>query len=264
VVSKTAQLATRAVRYLEAGTGRPLVLLHAFPLNAEQWLPQLARVPPGWRYIAPDMRGLGRSESGLVRGEASMDLYAQDVFEVMAHLDVRTAAVAGLSMGGYVALAMVRRAPERVTGLVLADTRAAADTEEGRAGRDRMLAVLERDGPRGVSRAMLPTLLGQTTRRDQPDLAEAIDRIIQTGTSEGVGAAIRAMKHRPDSTPLLPTIACPTVIVCGEEDVITTPEEGEALHRAIPGSRFVLVAGAGHLSNLENPLAFTAALALLR
>ena len=136
IAIKRAHLATRVVRYLEAGEGRPLVLLHAFPLNAEQWLPQLSRVPAGLRFIAPDLRGLGPEEpAGAVAGEVTMATYASDVLALMAHLDVPRADVAGLSMGGYVAFAMLRQAASRVTGLVLADTRATADTAEGRAGR---------------------------------------------------------------------------------------------------------------------------------
>ncbi|HVW04872.1 MAG TPA: alpha/beta hydrolase [Vicinamibacterales bacterium] len=258
--SSVAHLSTSSVRYLEAGSGRALVLLHAFPLSAEQWLPQLARVPPGWRFVAPDLRGFGGAEPGPVPGGISMDTYAGDVIELMAHLEIPSAVVAGLSMGGYVAFAIARRAPARVAGLVLADTRAAADTADGRAARDRMLAIVARDGPAGVAREMLPKLLGDTTRRDQPDLVDAVQRLIEHNAPDGIAAAIRAMKDRPDSTAMLSSFACPVTVICGEEDVITTVAENETMHRAIAGSRFVRIAAAGHLSNLENPAAFTTAL----
>lgn len=258
--SSVANLSTSSVRYLEAGSGRAMVLVHAFPLSAEQWLPQLARVPPGWRFVAPDLRGFGGGEPGPVPGGITMDTYAADVIELMAHLEIPSAVIAGLSMGGYVAFAIARRAPARVAGLVLADTRAAADTADGRAARDRMLALVARDGPPGVAREMLPKLLGETTRRDQPDLIDAVQRLIEHNSPDGIAAAVRAMKDRPDSTPRLSSFTCPVTVVCGDEDVITTVTESEALHRAIPGSRFVRIAAAGHLSNLENPAAFTAAL----
>lgn len=258
--SRIAQLSTQSVRYLEAGQGRPLVLLHAFPLSAEQWLPQLAQVPAGWRFIAPDLRGFGGVEPGPVPGGVTMDAYAADVVELMLHLEIPSAVLAGSSMGGYVALAFARRAPARLAGLVLADTRASADSLEGRSARDRMLAILERDGPDGVAREMLPKLTGPTSQRNQPDLHDAIRQIILGNTPSGIAAAIRAMKDRPDSTELLPTLTCPTTIVCGTEDVITVPAESEAMHRAIPRARLALLPDAGHLANLENPEAFTSAL----
>jgi pimeloyl-ACP methyl ester carboxylesterase len=258
--SRLAHLSTQVVRYLEAGQGRPLLLLHAFPLSAEQWLPQMAQVPPGWRFIAPDLRGFGGTDPGPLDGGMAMDVYARDVVEFMLHLDVPSAVIAGLSMGGYVALALARRAPARLQGLVLADTRATADSPEARAARDRMLAILERDGPDGVAREMLPKLTGQTSQRLQPDLHDAIRQVIVGNTPAGIAAAIGAMKDRPDSTALLGAVACPTTIICGVEDVITPPAESEAMQREIPGSRLVLLPEAGHLSNLENAEAFTAAL----
>lgn len=257
--SRIAHLSTQSVRYLEAGQGRPLVLLHAFPLSAEQWLPQMAQVPPGWRFIAPDLRGFGGADPGPAPA-VTMESYAADVLELMSHLEVPSAVVAGLSMGGYVALAVARRAPQRLAGLVLADTRATADSQEGRAARDRMLAILEREGPDGVAREMLPKLTGVTSQRNQPDLHDAIRQIILGNTPAGIAAAIRAMKERPDSTALLPALVCPTTVICGDEDVITVPAESEAMYRAIPGARLALLPGAGHLANLENPEAFTAAL----
>jgi 3-oxoadipate enol-lactonase len=258
-VSRLVHLSTQTVRCLDAGAGRPVVFLHGFPLGADQWLPQILAVPKGWRFVAPDLRGFGGADPGGVAGGITMDTYASDAIELMAHLEIPRAVIAGLSMGGYVALAMARRAPTRVAGLVLADTRATADNAEARAGRDATLARLHRDGPLGVGRAMLPKLLGTTTRREQPDLAEAITRIVEENTPDGLAAAIIAMRDRPDSTPLLASLACPTVVIVGDEDVMTPPAECEALHHAIPGSRYVCLPGAGHLSNIENPAAFTAA-----
>lgn len=258
--SKVAHLATRSVRYLDAGDGRPVVLLHAFPLGAEQWLPQLARVPAGWRFIAPDLRGFGGVEPDPVPGGITIETYAADVVELMAHLDLSSAVIAGLSMGGYVALALARLEPARVASLVLADTRAGADSAEGRAARDRMLAILDRDGPIGVAREMLPKLFGETSRREQPDLSDVVQQLIVHNRPAGIAAAIRAMKDRPDSTSFLPRVSCPTTIVCGVEDVITVPAESEAMQQLIPGATLVMIPGAGHLSNLENPVTFTAAL----
>jgi 3-oxoadipate enol-lactonase len=260
VMIKVANLPSRRVRYLEAGGGEPLVLLHAFPLNAEQWLPQLTRVPAGWRVVAPDLRGFRAAEGEGSPAPVSMDTYAADVLELMSHLEIPRAVVAGLSMGGYVALAIVRLAAPRLSGLVLADTRAGADGPEARTARDEMLRLVDREGAGGVARAMIPKLLGETTRREQPDLADAVARLIESAPPGGIASAIRALRDRPDSNALLPRIGCPTTIICGEEDSVTPPSESEAMHRAIAGSRLVLLPRAGHLSNLENPRAFSDAL----
>lgn len=262
VRSRVAHLPGRSVRYLEAGSGIPVVLLHAFPLHAEQWLPQLAKVPAGLRIVAPDLRGFAGSEpfAGLTSREVSMDTYAADVLELMAHLEMPRAVIGGLSMGGYVALAIARAQPARVSKLLLADTRATADTAEGQAGRDRMLALLASEGPSGVAATMVPRLLGETTRREQPDLSDAVTRLVMENTSEGLSAAVRAMKTRADSTALLPSIACPVLIVCGDEDVITPVGDSEMMHRTIRGAELVVLPRAGHLSNLEQPMAFNDAL----
>ena len=249
----------RAVRYLEAGQGRPVVLLHAFPLSADQWLPQLVRPPAGLRLIAPDLRGFrgaGPAFETDLDG-ISIDDYARDVVELMTHLDLRAATFAGLSMGGYVALALLRLAPATVQGLLLADTRATADTAEGKAGRDRSIALVAREGPSGLARELVPKLLGETTRREQPDLEDAVRHLIETNDAASISAAMAAMRDRPDSSSLLSAITVPVTIVCGEEDVLTPIADSEAMHRAIPGSTLVRVPRTGHLSNLEAPQVFT-------
>ncbi len=261
--SKVATLPTRNVRYLEAGSGRCVVLLHAFPLSADQWLPQLARVPPGWQFIAPDLRGF--RGAGPAFGQpgldgVTMDDYAEDVAILMSHLDIERFAVCGLSMGGYAALALMRRIPERIVGLMLADTRAGADSVEGRAGRDAMRQLLRDEGAAGVATAMSSKLLGETTRKEQPDLADALRVMITMNTPDAIDAAILALKDRPDATPQLAGIRCPTLVVCGEEDTITPVAESEALVSAIPGAALVRLPRAGHLSNLETPFAFSSAL----
>jgi len=264
VLSKVAHLATRSVRYLEAGSGRPLVWLHAFPLSADQWLPQLHRVPPGWRFIAPDLRGFRGAgpafeDTGL--GRQTIDDHAADVLDLMTHLEIDAAKIGGLSMGGYVALAIVHRAPERVKGLVLASTRAAADSPRGKLNRAAMLERLAGDGVRAIADDMVPKLLGETTRREQPDLVDAVTRMIVTNSAEGIAAAVRAMRDRPDSTALLGHLPGPVTIVHGDEDVLIPVEEAQAMHRAVPGSRLVVLPGVGHLSNLESPNGFSAAVA---
>jgi 3-oxoadipate enol-lactonase len=257
---RTARLASGTVRYLEAGTGTPLVLLHAFPLAADQWLPQLMAPPEGWRLIAPDLRGFGGSPPATDPTSVTIDTYAADVFELLTQLGLEQAAVAGLSMGGYVALAMMESDPSRISRLVLADTRATADTAEGQAGRDRMVSLVRREGPAGIAREMLPKLLGGTSARQQPDLVTVVRRMIESNGAHGIEGAILAMKTRPDRSALLSIVDCPTVVICGSDDVITKPEECEAMSRAIPGARFVRIDDAAHLANLEQSVAFAAAL----
>ena len=251
------------MRYLEGGSGRPVIWLHAFPLSAEQWLPQFARVPPGWRFIAPDLRGFrgaGAAFEEHALDGITMDDYAADVLALMSHLEIDRAVVAGSSMGGYVAFAMLRRAAARIDGLVLVGTRASADTEDGRANRDRMLATLALEGVQAIARDMVPKLLGETTKREQPDLVETLGRMIEMNSAEAIAAAIHALKTRPDSRPLLPAIQCPTVIVAGEEDAIIPRADADTMHSAIPGSTLEILPRVGHLPNVEGTGLFSTVL----
>lgn len=264
--TRVAHLPSRSVRYFEAGSGRTLIFLHAFPLSADQWLPQLHRVPPGWRFIAPDLRGFRGSgpayEDPGVHG-VTMDGYVQDVLELLAHVEADRAVVCGLSMGGYVALALQRRAPQRVSGLLLANTRAGADSPDGRAARDRMIDLVTREGPAAIAREMTPKLLGATAHRDQPELADVVSDMIRMNAGETIAAAVAAMRDRPDSTPSLSSIACPTWIVTGAEDALVPPAGSEAMHHAIAGSHLVVLPRVGHLSNIEAPMAFSEAVGAL-
>jgi len=264
VHSHVAHLPHRSLRYFESGVGRPLVLLHAFPLSADQWLPQLHRVPPGWRFIAPDLRGfrgVGPAFEDPGLGALSIDDYADDVLALMMHLDIERAAVCGVSMGGYVAFGMMRRAASRVTALVLSNTRAIPDGDDARAGRDRLIDLVRSEGPGAVADAMIPRLLGETTRRAQPDLIDALRRLIVVNSVEGIAAALGALKTRPDSTPLLASIACPVLVIAGDEDAIIPVSEADTMARAIAGARSVVLPRIGHLANLEQPAAWNAALA---
>lgn len=260
MTSKVAHLPARSVRYLEAGSGTPIVLLHAFPLHANQWLPQIDRPPRGWRVIAPDLRGWGPGAANALAIPDTIDGHADDVLELLAHLDIARAVIGGLSMGGYVALALAAKASSRVVGLVLADTRASADTPEGRAKRDRAIARVATEGPVAVARDLASGVVGATTRAEQPDLVDVLHDFAAAVTSDGLTSTLRALRDRPDRTELLYSIACPTVILCGDEDTVTPLAESEAMHAAIAGSRLVTIPRAGHLSNLEQPAAFNVAL----
>jgi 3-oxoadipate enol-lactonase len=235
-------------RYLESGSGWPLVLLHAFPVNADMWMPQLERAADGWRFIAPDLAG------------DSMDAMAERVERLLDHLEIERAVIGGLSMGGYVTLAMHRRAPGRFTGLVLADTRAAADSEQAREGRLRLIALARAEGADAVAEAMIPKVLGETARRQQPGLTLQVRDMARANGGDRLADALTAMLNRPDSTATLPRISEATLVMCGDEDTVTRADEMEEMQGRIPRSRFVVLHGAGHLSNLERPDDFSRAL----
>jgi pimeloyl-ACP methyl ester carboxylesterase len=253
----------RRISYLEApgagSTSRSLVLLHAFPLCAAMWEPQLASVVPGWRVIAPDLRGFGGSDGGEASA-VSIDDYGEDVLGLLDALGLDRAAVAGLSMGGYAAFSMLRQQPERVEALVLADTRAEADSEAGRAARDAMMATLAAGGPAAVFDAMQGGLLGETTRTSRPAVVERVRALAVAQPAAAIRRAIERLKGRPDSTPLLAAISCPTLVLVGAEDRITTPEAARQLSASIRGSSLSVIPEAGHLSSLEQPEAFNQAL----
>ena len=223
------------------------------------WERQLALADDGWRVLAPQYRGF---DGGAGDPPAtSIDDYAGDVIDLLDALHVEQAVVGGQSMGGYVAFAVLRHAARYVQGLVLADTKSGADTPEGVEGRKRMLQLVQEKGPAAVADDMIPKLLGDTTRRTQPDVAERVRSLIMSSSTEAIAGAVRALMTRPDSTPLLPTIHVPTLILVGAEDSVTPPPAAHDMHRAIAGSELVEIPDAGHLSSLEQPERFDTALA---
>ena len=236
-----------------------LVLLHAFPLNARMWEGQLALADAGWRVIAPHFRGFDGDTGD--PPATSLEDYAGDVIDLLDALHIKQAVAAGLSMGGYTAFAMLRHAARYVQALVLADTRPEADTSEAIEGRRKMLELVQARGPAAVAEEMLPKLLGETTRRTRPDVVDRVRTLVLSNSAVAVAGAVRAMMTRPDSTPLLSTIHVPVLSLDGDEDTVTPPAIAEQMHGGIAGSELTIIAGAGHLSNLEQPEAFNGALA---
>jgi pimeloyl-ACP methyl ester carboxylesterase len=228
-----------------------VLFIHGFPLDRSIWQHQAAELE-GWRRILPDLRGMGRSaapDSGY-----SMATYADDLAAVLDALAVERAVLCGLSMGGYIAFECLRRWRNRVTGLVLMDTRAEADSPEGKAGREAMIALARSEGAEAVAAAMLPRLLRPGIHQERPGLPEEVLGMMARTPVAGVIGALEAMRDRPDSRPLLPGLAdLATLVLVGEEDVLTPPSVGRAMAEAIPGASFQLVPGAGHLPTLEQP-----------
>lgn len=243
------------LHYRDNGTSKDVVLLlHAFPLHSGMWSRQLAALEKRHRVVAPDYRGLGKSD---VPPEAStMELLAQDIRALLQHLRIERVAVAGLSMGGYLAFELYRQAPSVFRGLALCDTRAGADTEEGKANREKFARTAIEKGLSWVADEMIPKLL-----RPDPDPAvvKEVRSLVLGGTPAGVAAAQRGMARRPDSTETLGKISCPTLVIVGAQDSLTPPADSEKMAKAVKGAKLVKVPNAGHLSNLENPDAFNKA-----
>jgi 3-oxoadipate enol-lactonase len=248
-----ATIGERATGFDDVGTGMPVVFIHGFPHHRGLWAPQLDALARRARCIAPDLAGFGESAP---RPSPSVDTYADDVVALLDVLEIDRAVIAGLSMGGYVALALWRRHAARCHALVLADTRAGADDEAGRAKRRDMIALARSKGADGVAEAMLPGMVGKSTRERSPELVAQVDTMLRAAPVEGIVGALEAMMARPDATPTLAGIRVPTLVVVGSEDVLTPPSAARALADAIPGARLETIDGAGHVSNLERPAAF--------
>ena len=243
------------------------------------WEPQLAAFAArGWHAIAPHFRGFGVPGPGSDPDQtpdgtdlaplgsdpvavSAIDDYTGDIIDLLDTLHIPDAVVVGLSMGGYVALAMMRVAPRYLHGLVLADTRADADTPEGAANRDRMAQLARERGVAVVIDELIQKLLGPTTRRDNPAVEATVRSLAAQNSVSGVVGALHALKTRPDSTPVLTSIHVPALIIAGEDDAITPPTVAEGLHKGIAGSTLAIIPHAGHLSSLENTDSFNDALA---
>ncbi len=253
------------LRYLDvpaSGHGRgagTLVLVHGFPLTTTMWEPQLALAGRGWRIIVPELRGFGDGKND--PPTTSIDDYAGDVIDLLDKLDIKKdAVICGLSMGGYTTFAIYRHAASYFRGMVLADTRSQGDSPEAVTGRKNMQQLVREKGQEAVADALLPKLVCDATRAGKPDVVARVRRQITGNSVESIVGALNALMTRADSTPLLPTIRIPVQIIVGAEDALTPPPLSEQMHKDIPGSELVVIPGAGHMSNMEQPDAFNDAL----
>jgi pimeloyl-ACP methyl ester carboxylesterase len=247
------------IAYEDVGRGEPVVLLHGFLFDRSLWREQAAALGDRFRFITPDLRGHG--ESAATAAPATMEEMAADVAALLDELGVGPAVVGGLSMGGYVSFAFCRRHPERVRALVLADTRAQADNEEGRRAREELARLALGEGMRPIADSWTPKMLAPETLTSRPDVVERVRAMILGTKPEGAAAASRGMALRRDQTDWLPEIAVPTLILVGSEDAITPPAVSEAMRAKIKDARLEVVRGAGHASNVERPAEFNRALA---
>jgi pimeloyl-ACP methyl ester carboxylesterase len=252
----TARIGDATVHYVDAGAGRDAVLLlHAFPLSSSMWEPQVKALAGRFRVIAPDYRGLGRSRPA--PAATTMESIVADVLTLLRMLGVRQAAVAGCSMGGYVAFELYRRSPGLFRALCLVDTKPTPDTAEGRAGRETFARNALEKGLAWVEEDFVPKLL-----RPDPDprAVARVKEIVAEGTPEGVAAAQRGMGQRKDSVPTLSRIEVPTLVIFGEHDQLMSVAEGKTMQAGVKGARLTVLPGAGHLPNIEASDAFNQSL----
>src|SRR5215213_9109736 len=244
--------------YTDVGSGPPVVLIHGYPFNRSLWNEQTEALGGKHRVVAPDLRGFGESDSS--EGTATMNVLARDVAELMDRLEIAQAVIGGLSMGGYVALAFCNQFPARVKALVLADTRAQADTEEGKQTRFQQAEKALSEGMAGIADGMLPKLLTPDTVSKRPELVKRVRDMMLKTKPDGAAAALRGMAEREDQTDFIAGIAVPTLILVGREDAITPVADSEQMQSRIEGSRLVVLENAGHVSNLEQTEQFNDAL----
>jgi len=250
-----AQINGITLAFNDQGAGLPLVFLHAFPLNRTMWADQEQSLSSQFRVITMDLRGHGESDAPLWR--YTLDQAADDVIGLLNHLSIQQAVFVGLSMGGYILFALCRTYADRIKGLVLADTRAQADTAEGKAARFQMAQTAYRKGPSAVADIMIPKLLSPSTIQTKPELVQRVRRMIEGNQISGIAGDLMAMAERPDSVPLLKQITCPTQIIVGEDDLPTPPADAKLMAGQIPDTRLAVIPAAAHLSNLEQPDSFS-------
>jgi 3-oxoadipate enol-lactonase len=253
------EIAGNKFHVIHEGDGSPLVFLHGFPLSHVMWKHQRAEFKSTHQVIIPDLRGFGKSTAAT--DVASLDDFADDVAQILDRLHVSQPVIlCGLSMGGYVAFRFVERHGARLRGLILCDTKAAADSPEAAQNRRAMAEKVLTDGPRIAVEALLPRLFGPDVKTQQKTLIDEIRDGILSSSSRTIAAAQRAMADRPDATPQLSQIRVPTLVLVGEHDVISPPAEMQSLAAAIPRAEFVVIPQAGHMAPLEQPAAVNAAI----
>ena len=243
--------------YQEQGTGKPLVLIHGFPLDWRIFEQQIAALSKNHRVIAPDLPGFGQSKSDKPFSIASLADY---VHELLKSLNALPCALGGLSMGGYIALAFAKKYPKDLSALILMDTRAEGDTAEGKAARDKMIELVRKEGSKAIADQMLPKMFAEQTIKSNGEPVNKIRDIMEHCPPKTIEHALVAMRDREDYSGILPSITAPTPILVGEHDAITPPKMAQMLHEKIPKSKLVQIAGAGHVSTMEKPAEVTAAI----
>lgn len=244
------------IHFVDIGisTAQPVVFIHGFPFNHKMWMfpgGQTEAIASTHRVVAYDVRGHGESEVG--DALYTIEFFVDDLIGLMDHLNIRAAVLVGLSMGGYIALRAVERHPDRVRALVLSNTKAEADSNEGRVKRSAAIRAIRQNGPKVFAQTFVAGAFAPDTFNAKPDAVKAIQSTIERTAPAALCATLLALAARTDSTPGLPNIKVPTLILAGEHDAIATPADAELMRSKIPGAELSIIPHAAHLSNIENP-----------
>lgn len=261
---KMVEVGEHSLNTIDQGAGLPVVLLHGFPLAHSMWRFQIEALAENYRVIAPDLRGFGKSpiEPNAAAAGVSMEAYADDVACLLDALGVTEPVVlGGFSMGGYIAMQFVRRHRDRLAGLMLLDTKAAADSPPAVQTRLKMAENVEGWGAAHVARLMTPKMYAAKTITRKPEIVAEFEDMVSQTDPVAIAAAQRGMAARVESQTLLPTLEVPVLYVVGQEDQISPPEEMQTMAESTPNSTYVEIADAGHMSPMENPAEVNAALA---
>jgi len=250
----TATIQDIQMSYTDAGSGPAVVFVHGYPFNRTLWNEQVSALTTNHRVVVPDLRGFGETEVGNL--DSTMPQFARDVKNLLDHLLIEEALICGLSMGGYVTLAFYKEFPERVSGLLLANTRAEPDSDEGKISRHEQAEKALTEGMAGIADSMLPKLLTPETVSKKPDLVKRIRDMMLKTDPKGAAAALLGMAAREDFTSELPKVSVPALIIAGREDALIPMQHSERMHQAIANSRFVVIDHAAHVVNLEQASAF--------
>ncbi len=241
-----------SMNYVERGApgATPVIFIHGFPFSLEMWEPQMRALPNQFRAVAYDLRGHGQSDVG--DGQYSIEFFVDDLIGLMDHLVIEKATVCGLSIGGYIALRAIERHPDRFNALVLCDTKSGADSDEGKVKRATTLRSLKLNGVGPFAETFVKTVFAESTFTAHPEIVQSITSVVASTSPIAIGGTLLALASRTDTTAALASIAVPTLILCGEHDALTPPEQSELMHKRIAGSVLHVVPSAAHLSNLEN------------
>jgi pimeloyl-ACP methyl ester carboxylesterase len=236
--------------YTDRGRGPALVLLHGFPLDRRIWDAQVGKLSDHYRVIAPDLRGFGQSRRS---DPFTIESLADDTHLFLEQLAATPCVLAGLSMGGYVALAYATKYPADLRGLILVDTKAEADTPQAKEGRGKMIELARTSGATAVAEQMLPKMISPGTLESRPDVVKKLRGIMNDCSAQTIEYALAAMRDRPDRSAELPDFKVPTLVIVGDADAITPPDVAEKMHKAVTGSELEVIRGAGHMSPMEQP-----------
>lgn len=258
----TALINDITIAYGDSGSGPALVLVHGHPFDRTMWQPQVEWFSrAGWRVVTPDLRGYG--ESTVVPGKTTLEDFARDIVGLADQLGIERFVLGGLSMGGQIVLEMVWLFPQRIRGLLLADTSAPAESDAGKRHRNQLADRLLREGVESYAEEVLPRMLASYTIERHPDLAQFVLDMMRGTPAEGAAAALRGRAERPDYVELLARIEVPTLVVVGRDDSFTPISEAQLMYERIPNASLAVIEGAAHMPNLERPDEFNQALSTL-